>query len=435
MFVSSTQRSLRLRSSSFAGTADAAQTAGVDAANAASTVLWNAATSGKLADLSYSQLVGGVVDGVTQDKVLMASLSPPSRMAAGVLDLVIKAAMSGTNAASSVGSVLVDASVALAHEVLKEVLSDIAKEVSKDAASVVPVIGAVISILIDILAGIGSASGTGSTSNDINVRRIYCQNQFAPLRGTGPGMQVVPSDYFGDSENGYGELSYPSIGIALMNITETAVNMDAIRALASVRRAVGDHSLDWSASTKLGIPAKVRTLFVALRTALEKTYKRGDGGAALWPLYIDLLRIQFDTGHMTDKMAEYLVIQNTETIWPKRGADETTCYYHEKRGLQSALDLLRGWRQSVKPFYGQFKVDTAASEAAVLKAAQAAVAARVSKAKSIAKSAPASAPIQARVDMITIAASLQKTSGVSKAVPIAAAGGGIAALVAALLFL
>jgi len=361
-------------------------------------------------------------------------MSAPGRMVVGVVaKVIVAAAQPGETSAqllSTVKAALADVTVELARQVLKEVLTDLAVSISKDAASIVPVIGALVNVVIDVIAGMGAATGTGPSNANIAVRRAWCVAQYRAIRGTGPGMSVLPADYFSTaaSPNAFGELYRSSVGEALIAITETPVSLAQLRSAAKALNAVGNTSMNWVNDSKLGISAKAQLILKALRMAMEKSWKTSDGGASLWPVYLDLIRAEFDAGRMNEKFALYL--------YDKFGADplvtqnvlvpgETSCAFHDDRPVRQVLDLVRGWKQAVSPFYTQYQGDVAAAETAAIDAADEAAKKRISTASTF-------SPMASVNQKIALASVLTKAPPTSPVVSIAA-GAGLAAAALALL--
>ena len=67
-------------------------------------------------------------------------------------------------------------------------------------------------------------------------------------------------------------------------------------------------------------------------------------------IYLDLLRQDFEAGRFTPKAAEWLISTNSHPIHPDVAEPgEETCLDHDARPLQAVLDLVDGWRQTVRP--------------------------------------------------------------------------------------
>jgi hypothetical protein len=213
-----------------------------------------------------------------------------------------------------------------------------------------------------------------------------------------------------------------SLGLALIYITETTLPLAGLRILDSVSKHVGDNSYSWTRDSRIGIDPKTQIIFRSLRLALQKTWKKGDGGASIWPLYMDLLRAEFDSGRINSGMVNYLIGINE--IWtPLQGSaapDGESCFSFDDRPAKAVFDLVQGWRQTVSPFYAQFKPSTEK---------QAIDAARKATQKRILTSIDASNGKSAS-DVLKTAAGLKKVN--NHPIVGAAAGAGITAALVAL---
>ncbi len=348
---------------------------------------------------SYGQLVADSVQAVVTEPGLVAELSPQARVATQSLNVAISEGLGtelGKTPIAGLSPTIVDAVSLAATMVVKQVVARFASEFAQEAAGelaigvsdVIPLIGAIIGVLT---APELQAGGIGPASDDPAERAAYCRGQYAPPVGTGPGQMVMPADLFAPNaaRNGFGEAVTSSLGEALRLMTEVdSLELGADKATltknGNLLKSLGGPSASasaWMLAPNIGIPASWQLIFRKLRLAMAASYgptmraanKVSDGGAALFPIYVDLLRLCWARGHMTPRYAKTIQQLFWDVIHPDVRESGETCFTHETRGYTQARGLVVGWEQTIDPYYAQFK-DAAKTEDQIISAAAKAMA-------------------------------------------------------------
>jgi hypothetical protein len=118
---------------------------------------------------------------------------------------------------------------------------------------------------------------------------------------------------------------------------------------------------------QLGPSAARRAQFRLLRQAIDASYRpatgtRSDGGAALWILYLDLLREEWKQGHLTGPWLAWVLARRPAAyevqIMTGPWGDETTYATGQDQGCASQaanqiLNLAQQWDRAVDPRYTQ----------------------------------------------------------------------------------
>lgn len=331
---------------------------------------------------SYGQLTADAVEKLTGHASLLGALSAPAQ----VTGLSLYEAISGevgeelTSAvASALPAAVADEASAVAMSVLKFVLTiaqgenvgTAAAELARTALDFVPIFGTVAGMMVDAgKLGNNAHLGIGPASGDKAVRARWCQAQFAPPNGSGPGKLVMPADVFALSStnaDGQGHMM-SSLGRALLVMGEP----DSVEVYNSAGDVIGNMSIEtvrkvanlpgdplgwksWANVPTLGIPKDVQALCRTLREAIAamRNHLETDGGVALMLLLTDVLRVLWAEGRMGGSYFNALMDMDTNWIHAEVRTKGETCFTHDKRGGQAALDLLQGWRQTLNP-YAQF---------------------------------------------------------------------------------
>lgn len=382
---------------------------------------------------TFGERSAKAVGAVTSNAIILKALSPPAR--ASIESAAISMAEAAGVAASAIESVspqALDNAYRSAAAVVKDVFSDpTVREMAQGAAEIagaaldaVPVVAQMIGIVQGVFDAAyaigGKAHGLGASSDVEADRAAWCQGNYYPVIGTGPGNSVLPADLFAEqgSMNAYGEKGISSIGYVLRMATEPDEFGIPIKELRRVVQAVksarwlpfygsiqrmrtdyswsdaisnviikgGAASVSRLSSPKLGVPKEFQAVFKELRLAIasmhnphvwtDKSVKaHGDGGALLMPVYIDMCRLLWSKGYMDDDGkggSNYLRLMcevDGSIINPSVKSPGETCFTHEHRGYDGATSMVVGWDQTVNPLYEQFK-NTARSEEELIKAVQ-----------------------------------------------------------------
>lgn len=316
--------------------------------------LYNAPNVGASGGDSPTGLVADAVASFTADASAVASLSPQSR----IMVVTIENAIEGV-IGKSIDSIARD----LAANV-SDALGAVVKDSITNVSEAIPFIGQVLSavmVIVDDITGKEQAKEAQKEANAQSCARR--EAQFTPV-GTDPGRVVVPADIFGrydkqdaaliNLEWDYVESGAvgprPTIGESLIRVTEDFKERAAL--IEQLRKG------GWKGSD---IPSNRRKLFQKLREAIEIQRKHSpkgstDGGKALFPLYLDLLRDTYSRGWMSDSLASFLlgmrigVARNGKTL-----AVPEACYATSTVRAHAVRALITGWEQTIAPWYGPSK--------------------------------------------------------------------------------
>jgi hypothetical protein len=131
-------------------------------------------------------------------------------------------------------------------------------------------------------------------------------------------------------------------------------SMRLISDLVNAPRPPGWPLPNWL-KTSTGLSAVRRAAYRALRIAMAASYKVADGGKGLFSVYLDMLRVDFAKNRLTEKLAEHILRRHLDQaeIWNCSGLGSETCLTHDPRWLDYVLDMVRGWDQTVNPFYSK----------------------------------------------------------------------------------
>lgn len=281
-----------------------------------------------------------------------------------------------------------DAALASATAVAGLAARSIAQQMGVEAANVIPILGAVVQL--GFAMADASAGGIGPNANDREARRAWCRAEYADPQGTGPNLEVMPADLFAwdGSLNAFRERGRSTVGSVLVALTESdhqevirnIRRMSSKTALESMgarlglveerrrgllERATEGGSSDltdarrtagWAFDSRVGIPPARRDVYRRIREGIEVQWKRGDGGKSLWPIYLEMLSQDLESGRLPDELARLLLRRDDGPYFPigedvaERG--ERTCFDNDPRALYQVLDLARGYAQTLRPHYG-----------------------------------------------------------------------------------
>lgn len=243
---------------------------------------------------------------------------------------------------------------------LPSIGANMANETASALGDVIPVIGTGIATMISV------QSAWQQASNDKAIKA--CQSFYEPpAPGTGYGGARMPTDFLNNSTDSSGS----TVGNTLQRIGE------------NTSRETYSKS-HYAAACKSGpspscpyIPHDTRLILHALHVAIRKMRKdpATDGGASLWPIYIDLLWAQFRMGLMNWDWAweSYIkdVLPDFDLYEGGAAAPERIpggCGKYEKRGYEEAKQVLRNWELTISPIYVQDQAKAKALRAAIAKA-------------------------------------------------------------------
>lgn len=274
---------------------------------------------------------------VASSSLVGVTLAPDARFAVGVLDDILRAS----------GSSLKEVASYVASEAM-DIVADIASDVAPliaSVAEVVPVVGAVVGALISI----GSLIAASSDAERQALRDDCGKTSNRPVRRMGKTVDVMPSDIFTTtypyvraadevSQHVFGGFYGSLLGDTLRVITNDVfprnhpkpgaggtsgggdgesrrVWFDATvmyyKSLVATERKAGrytfgDCRLTAAQVARLGLSAKRRAIYAAVRSGIEAQSGLGDGGAALWVAYQDLLLADVDAGFLTYDLCQFV---------------------------------------------------------------------------------------------------------------------------------
>ena len=243
---------------------------------------------------------------------------------------------------------------------LPSIGASMANETASALGDVIPVIGTGIATMISV------ESGWQAASNDKAIKA--CQSYYqAPASGTGYGGARMPTDFLNNNTDAYGS----TVGETLQRIGENTSRETYSKShYGSACKAGPSTACPY-------IPHETRLLLHALHVAIRKMRKdpKTDGGASLWPIYIDLLWAQFRQGLMNWDWAweSYIkdVLPDFDLYEGGAAAPERIpggCGKYEKRGWEEAKQVLNNWSLTINPIYVQDQAKAKALRAAIAKA-------------------------------------------------------------------
>jgi cysteine desulfurase len=125
-----------------------------------------------------------------------------------------------------------------------------------------------------------------------------------------------------------------------------------------------------------GVPVRRRAQFTALRREIARAWRRpGDGGAALWLVYLDLLAAEYRAGHLTPDgsitalgLIPRIFLGGHAPFWqPLWGFETQRGPYMTTRQADQIRDLVAQWGDAVAPSYSAGKAKIQAFRAADLR--------------------------------------------------------------------
>lgn len=268
-------------------------------------------------DNAYADKAMSALGVVIKDPQAMAALSPTVRL--GVT--IAKVAISELSSAEGGSSLLPAAVMAFINDV-SNTAATISSEVGQALSSVgdaLPIIGAAISMF-------SSAEELISQQKQAVMQNLAagCANSYVPVLGTGRGKKIMPADIFVSSWAG-GKAAVTVAGpggktfLVSPAVAGFPVPTGLGEALIAMTECIDNVPGRGMGSPNMGVPAARRALFRQIRKAIEASAvhpELTDGGASLWPIYLDLLRSEFDAGHLTSNYAAYLWVLSGQSIGP-----------------------------------------------------------------------------------------------------------------------
>jgi hypothetical protein len=229
----------------------------------------------------------------------------------------------------------------------------------------VPILGAIFSILVDAATPSMQAGGLPCHFGDIDRRAQGCRMLYRIPVGTGPNGAIMPCDIFAwgvDATSNDLPGKPPLVmknGQAVVNVGDGADTDigNAFIAIFEQWYGPGGFSPPYApAATPPGygtlIPAETQKVIRALRRAINASFLRGDGGASLWPIYLDICNYQVRAGRLTH---DYMHSRMNWNAWWCSEMDEAeTCFAHDKRGFLQMMSILDGWDKTVHSPYVQY---------------------------------------------------------------------------------
>jgi len=311
---------------------------------------------------SFSQLSVATVNALPPQKLAVIALaaiqdSPKTQQQLSYLGqfhlsiatITIETAAGGVplDALKTVGIEMLKTIYAKVSDMLPKVSASMMSEVGSAAADIVPLIGTALSIGITVLSSIQAAS------KDKAIKA--CQDFYDPhALGTGYGGALMPCDLIASRELGAPYTS--TVGATLQAVGENTSRETYSKShYAAACKAGPSPSCPY-------IPHETRMILHTLFMAILKMRgdPKTDGGAALWPVYIDLLWAQFRLGLMNYDWAwdTYIrqVLPDFDDYSTGAAAPDRVpggCGKYEQRGYEEFKQILRNWELTVHPIYLQ----------------------------------------------------------------------------------
>jgi hypothetical protein len=317
---------------------------------------------------AYGTMVADAVNAVAADKVLASNVSPFSRITVNTIGGAAEHA-TGVKMPEIVGKLggnALDAAMSAAIDAVGQI------------AGAVPLMGTMISFAKDVLTQLATSKSDTTASDNCSK----WERDALVVTGWGGGGKIMPADYFHPRFSG-GEPS--AIALYLLMITEsrdarvaykpgTFIPPDSLHT-AAARSVLVTHANKYGSPKSVGdIPPDRMAKLRKVRQAIQAQYKTGDGGVALWPLYLDMILYEID-------VAKTLTDPFRWTLWNRYASKdpktkrlvvrEGGCFSYWNATARTAEKLLSDWRKTTHPVYAQDKkamADAEVQAAAALKA-------------------------------------------------------------------
>lgn len=275
----------------------------------------------------------------------LADFAPLARIGAMVGGIVLE---------SMKGPGIADALV----EMLPNIFGEIADSIS-ELANINPVFALVLGFIID--------NGGAADEQNLQADVEWCRREALTVESTGSGGATRAVDLFMRDHPKFG-LVRPDVGALLVYVTE---DPDKLNFKLRHRDA------------KLGVPDAERAKFKHWRELVDGCYRQLDGGAAIYPLWLDLLRQQYDRGHITtsslraqhfyrdlrlmnqsgphakgwarDWAITAAYIKGKDSLPPNGNEDRPCCARFDPRSREQVAEILRVWRNTAFPSYSDDK--------------------------------------------------------------------------------
>lgn len=307
-------------------------------------------------------LLADAMGSVTADASIVAILSPQSR----IMTVTVQTA---------INTVVGDAAASLMASLAPDILTMVGETATASLATVgemIPFVGQVVAGIMLVVDDINGKEAAKKAAKEAAVQQ--CQQEEAQAAPVGTGPDVMPTDIFSlyDSQD-VAELGLkyssagdraerPTLGNTLRWLTEDSgphrkgllAMYPAIAKNENLARMFG---LERDTAFRGDIPAGRRAMFRKLRLAMESQRKhlpRGstDGGASLWPIYLDLLKDEYAAGHITDGSAtfllgHYLANSKTGAVIPQPLA----CVGTAPARARMIRRLVTDWEETLNPWY------------------------------------------------------------------------------------
>lgn len=237
-----------------------------------------------------------------------------------------------------------------ASELLVSVLGDLGEDVAAAVGAASSALGPVGAAMAAVLVT-GLKVSAAYTQSAREGAAKACQASYKPpgppTRATAYGG-LLPCDFL----NG-------SVGRVFQDVGERNCHFETV---------AGYQVLVCGGSNR-GIPVGTRHLLKQMREAIQSARgdPKSDGGLTLWPVYIDLLRAQFDRGHIDWKLAGW--IYDCETLppylyYPSGAAagewQRCKCRSYETRAWQEFAQVMTDWKLTIEPVYAMDQPKAAA---------------------------------------------------------------------------
>jgi hypothetical protein len=314
-----------------------------------------------------AQATGTAIHLIVSDPVLANALSIPASAIANIIY---------TTLTSSSGSTLTTLATEIVANVAPDLVSDVTSVVS-DVSEAVPFLGTLIHSGISIIE-----LGIQGSEQYQQLLETNCQNWmqtakvipvdstaptpadiFAPIYNQGPGViaAVTPNmDSFGRYKVLAGDsYTMPALGYALTMLTENESTIPSDIAQYESAGGVGINWVirsavtDWfhkNGAPNVGLSDLKLAQFKWLRRAISSQLGLVGSmeGTELWPIYLDMLRVEFDAGHLNRYYCAQLLMNGAVPGVPVGGNG-----YNQMCNMLPLVDaiiaMVNQWRAQVNP--------------------------------------------------------------------------------------
>lgn len=224
-------------------------------------------------------------------------------------------------------------------------------------ADIIPIAGQILSVGLNVADAFAAQAEAHRQANVLACRSAYIP---IPPVGTGSGGSVTPADIFNEHVG-------TSVGRLFRIIGEESTFYDfgggtyhAVSSPQNIKNAIASEKAKanfmagytphtWGNPS--GIPQETMQKLTLLRKAMSDAYMNSyDGGAALFPLYLDLFVSQYRLGRITKSWAHH--------VWALSvgGFSDISCTDYDRRSIDAFDGMVLAWERTAYPLYEKDKL-------------------------------------------------------------------------------